>query len=217
MEPRDPYESAAAYARRVAQSDNAEERSFIVRRTPDYPKEGLTYDPDRNTLTIYRTAFGAGKTNFADVFGGGLRRDEENYASAIGFAISATEIEKESYEANNGFGARVTVTRTRRQVKAIWERAGKPGEDSFVGTRSFRPVAVLRVEPDLARELMERGSTALLFIPRAPYQASGKSTVAPSFNSPREREDNIEVVTGDIQCAFLLDAQDIVRHAFSVK
>ena len=168
----------------------------------------MSYDPDRQLLTIYDTAFGVGEINFSHI--ASLRpaniRDD-NFTSAIGFAISATETGEDAYEATNSFGARVMVTRTDRQVNAIWERAGRMGQSQFIGVGSFRPVAQIRMAPDAARDFVEEGGIAFLIVPKPPFQASGVSVLEASFSRPRERRDTINVIIADVQCAFLFDSR----------
>ena len=214
--PRDRYESTSDYARRLALAPDVSISPFIVPVVPDYPGRGLSYDPDRKLLKIYATAFGAGQVNFGDVFRDGYRSGYDNFSGAVGFRLSARTVDETTYEANNAFGAKVTVTRTTRDVQAVWERAGKRMEDPLVGMKSG-VVASLTMEPDAARELIERGRAALMFVPRAPFRAQGQSTIPADFRRPRERIDRIDVVVADIQCAFLVDPSGNLTRAFIVK
>jgi len=213
--PRDAYESSSDYAARLAAA-TMPDQTFIIRRIPPYANEGLSYNPDSRTLTVYRTAFGAGKVNFGQVMGGASARGRDNFANAIGFLVGETVLSTETYEATNGFGAHVTVTRSNRRLETLWERDGELGEDPFEGMRSGH-VAVLSMDPAAARELIEQGSAALMFVPRASYRISGTSELRGTFQNPRERVDEVEIVTGDIRCGFLLDGSNTVRHAFEVR
>jgi hypothetical protein len=218
MAPRSSYESTADYGRRLAEADGRSQEPLIIRRVGSRESEGLSYDADRHILSVYRSAFGLGEINFSDI--PSLRTDDarsDNFTGAIGFLISAGETGQETYEATNAYGARITVTRTRRQVSAIWESSGRMDQSQFIGTAPFKPVAQLRMGPDAARDIIEGGSTALLFVPKAPFQASGTSTVEASFSHPRERVDTISVIIADVRCAFLLDRVGNVLHAFEVR
>ncbi len=217
ISPRTSYESTADYERRLAQTAAPGASRVVVRRHPNHPGEGLSYDPDRQILTVYDTAFGAGQINFSSVFGREARASDDNFTGAIGFQVGATETGQDTYEATNAYGARVPVTRTERQVDAVWERVGRRGESQFVGVGSYRPVARIPMAPDSARDLIEGGAAALLFVPKTPFQASGTSVLEPSFSRPRERRDTINVIIADVQCAFLLNGAGIAMYAFTVK
>ncbi|MGC1270857.1 MAG: hypothetical protein WA842_09715 [Croceibacterium sp.] len=214
--PKNDFESTDTYVRRLAAAEPQGSRSFVLRRTPKYEGEGLSYDPDRRVLTVYRAAFGAGRTNFNNIGGQGMIRGKDNFASAIGFEIATIETGRDTYVATNGFGAEVTVVRVTQQVNALWERPGKQGEDPFEHMDSGI-VARIPMEPAVARDLIEHGAAALTFTPKAPYHAATTALVPPSFNSPRERRDVITVLTGDVHCGFLIDSQGVVAHAFTVK
>jgi hypothetical protein len=214
--PRDALESNADYQRRIAQMPAHDQASVILPIVAERRGDGLSYDSDRRVLNVYRAAFGAGRVNFGAVFHDSLTGHDDNFASAIGFRLGMTVVKEETYQASNAFGANVTVTRTIRDVRTVWERAGKIGEGPFFGMRRGL-IAQLPMAPDNARELIERGSTALLIVPRSPYKAIGVSTLEPTFQWPVERVDHVRVLIADVQCGFLLNSQSVVAQAFSSK
>jgi len=214
--PRDRFESAADYTTRLASAELADPKPVIIRKIWQAGDEGMSYNTDSQTLTVYGSAFGAGRTNFREIMGLPIQRGRDNFASAIGFELNVTQTAQETFEATNGFGAKFAVTRTIRHIDTVWERAGEIGEDPFLGMRSGR-LAILTMEAPVARELFENGSAALLFVSRPPFRDSGTSTIGAEFSRPRERQDNVDVLIGDIQCGFLLNAQDQVTHAFTTK
>lgn len=214
IEPQGAYESTSEYEARLDGAAAQVSRPTIIRRGAT--TSGLSYDADDQTLTVYETAFGATQINFSDIFGR-PHRSRSNFASAVGFLVNAEVTEQEQYEATNGFGARFAVERTNRRISAVWERAGERGE-SPVGSRSRTgSIAEINMPPDQARDIIERGHTALLISPTAPFIAHGTSTIAATFRRPRERIDTIDVVVADIQCAFILDSSDVVVQAFEVR
>jgi hypothetical protein len=215
---RGPYESTADYQRRLSGAAGGVQDPVVVRRTTNRKGDGLSYDPDRQILTVYGSAFGTGEINFSHI--APLRpadRLDDNFTGAIGFLVGLAEIGQDAYEAGNAYGARVTVTRTTRRVHAIWERAGKLGQSQFLGVSQFKPVARLRMGPDAAKDIIEGGGGAILFVPKSPYQASGTSTLDANFARPRERVDMISVIIADVQCAFLLNRVGTVVHALEVR
>lgn len=214
MEGKSAYESTADYERRLA--TEAGQRSILLNRTPSRVGEGLSYDPDRQTLTIYPAAFGAGSINFSIIFGIGSR-GLDAFASAVAFNLEAMEVGKESYEATNGFGAKVMVTRTTRRVHALWERHGKNGESQFARKSAFRPLAIVAMAPDAARDLIEHGSIAFLAVPKPPFKGAGIDAVAPDFQRPRERVDNVTALIADVQCAYVRASDGTAIAAFAVR
>lgn len=216
--PQDSYESTADYERRLARSAIAAIAPALVQRRPTHPGEGLSYDADRQILTVYGSAFGTGQINFSSVFPrSAYRAREDNFTSAIGFKIETLETGRESFEATNGFGATVTVTRIDQKVSAVWERAGRLGESQFLGVGSFKPVARIPMKPNDARALIEGGSAALLFVPKPPFVVEGMSVLEASFTRPRENRDTVTVIVADVQCGFLLSQAGTILYAFPVR
>jgi hypothetical protein len=211
--PKGQFESSADYERRLAEAQGASREPVFVRGAR--PADGLSYNADRQELTIYGRAFGAGRINFRDVFGFD-RSKLDNFSSAIGFELESRETSRETYQATNAFGARADVLRTNREVDTIWERAGRLGESSLVEMPAYGPVR-MKVAPRDARDVIENGSTAFLLTPKPPFRRTGSSGVAPSFGSPRERVDSINVIISDIRCAFLLSGSGRVVLALTVR
>ena len=216
IEAKSTYESTADYERRLAAASGQTSRPILLKRTPSYVGEGLSYDADRRILTIRPTAFGAGQINFSMIFGMGPP-GMDPFASAIAFGLEARDVAKENYEANNGFGAQVTVTQTTRQVHALWEQHGKRGDSPFLGNSPFKPLAAISMTPQAARDVIERGSVTLLAVPKAPFKKTGLNAVAPDFRRPRERIDQVTALIAYVQCAYLQASDGSVIAAFAVR
>lgn len=216
VEKKTPYESAADYERRLAAASGTSSSALLLTRKPTRVGEGLSYDAERRILKIYPSAFGAGAINFAMIFGM-APRGQDAFASAVAFSLEATEESKDSYEATNGFGAKVMVTRTTRRVHALWERHGKLGESQFTGRDAFKPLAEIAMAPDLASDVIERGSVALLAVPKPPFKATGIDGVGPDFRRPRERVDNVTALIADVQCAYIRRSDGTAAAAFAVR
>jgi hypothetical protein len=207
------FESTADYERRLAEAQAASREPLFVRGAR--PGEGLSYNADRQELTIYSAAFGSGRVNFRNVFGFDRSR-LDNFTSAVGFQLGIRETGSETYEATNAFGARAEVQRTRREVDTIWERAGKLGESPLVEMPAHGPRRI-RMAPGDARDVIENGSTAFLLTPKPPFRRTGSSGLAPTFRNPQERLDTINVMISDIRCAFLLSGSGKVAFALTVR
>lgn len=216
MAKKTPYESMADYERRLAAASRTSSAALLLVRKPTRVGEGLSYDAERRILKIYPTAFGAGAINFTMIFGM-APRGQDAFASAVAFSLEATEESKESYEATNGFGAKVMITRTTRRVHALWERHGKRGESQFAGKNAFTPLAEILIAPDLARDVIERGTIAFLAVPTPPFKATGVDGVAPDFQRPRERLDNVTALIADVQCAYVRQSDGTAIAAFAVR
>lgn len=216
IEPKSTYESTADYEHRLTIATGQHPDPILLKRTPSRVSEGLSYDPNRRALTIYPAAFGAGSINFSTIFGIGSR-GLDAFASAIAFNLEATEVGKEDHEATNGFGARVMVTRTTRRVHALWERHGRNGESQFAGKSAFRPLAVIAMAPDAARDVIEHGSIAFLVAPKPPFRGAGIDGVAPDYRHPRERIDQVTAIIADVQCAYVRASDGTAMAAFAVR
>lgn len=216
IEKKTPYESAADYERRLAAAPRTSSAALLLIRTPTRVGEGLSYDVERRILKIYPTAFGAGAINFTMIFGI-APRGLDTFASAVAFSLETTEESQDSYEATNGFGAKVLVTRTTRRVHALWERHGKLGESQFAGRNALKPLAEMAMAPDLARDVVECGSVALLAVPKPPFKTTGIDRVGPDFRRPRERIDNVTALVADVQCAYVRRSDGTAVAAFAVR
>jgi hypothetical protein len=216
VDPKSAYESSPAYEQRLAAAATNAVSPLWLGRTPDYAGQGLSYNADRQLLTIYPSAFGAGAINFTYIFGLG-QRGQDAFTSALAFSLEARGIGTETYEATNGFGAKVTVTRTTREVYALWERHGARGDAQFVGAKVGKPLAEIPLEPEAARSVIERGTVRFLAVPKPPSKATGVQRIAPDFTRPRERVDTISVLIADIQCGYVHDGHGTALAAFAVR
>lgn len=216
IDPKSAYESSAAYEQRLAAAATNHLSPLLLNRTPDYVGQGLSYNADRQLLTIYPSALGAGSVNFTSIFGLG-QRGQDAFSSALAFSLDARDMSSETYEATNGFGAKVTVTRTNRRVYALWEGHGALGDAQFVGAKLGKPLAELSLAPEAARSVIERGTVSFLAVPKPPFKATGVQRIEPDLRRPRERVDAISVLIADIQCAYVHDGNGTVVAAFAVR
>jgi len=214
--PKGPYESTAEYESRLAAAQSGGVSPVNIRRGNSRP--GLSYNADRQELTVYEQAFGAGELNYADVLGrprvGSL---EDYYSGAIGFVIDEIETGRRTFEATNGFGARTLVESIEGRINAVWERAGRLTESPFQGMRLAGTSSTLRVGPAEARDIIENGATALMVVPRPPYIRTGTSMREATFAFPREHINAVTILMADIQCAFLVDGHGRVVLALPVR
>lgn len=109
------------------------------------------------------------------------------------------------------------MTRTTREVYALWERHGARGDAQFVGAKVGKPLAEIPLAPEAARSVIERGTVRFLAVPKPPFKAAGVQRIAPDFRNPRERVDNITVLIADIQCAYVHDGDGTAVAAFAVR
>jgi hypothetical protein len=214
VEPKGPYESSLEYEKRLATTQRPSVPIIVANRPLDL--DDHSYDPDRKIFKLYTSHFGAGAINFSSILGHSTTK-EDNFSSAVAFKVHELQLTKDTYQTTNGFGAPVTVTRTKRQVGALWERPGKLGESPFPDYKRGKPLAELSMEPHVAQDIVERGTIAYLIEPRAPFTAQGKSSISASFRYPFEVEQDIKVIIGDIQCAYLRRSDGTLVAAFPVR
>lgn len=209
------YESPASYERRLADA-NYLDQQYVIRRSSNQARPW--YDADHAELVVDSHDFGAREVDFKSIFQStGDTRSYKIMDSDIGFLVDADVVARSKYAATNAFGAHFDVERVDRNVTAVWKSIGKLGGGEFVGAKGFGPIARLKLAPQVARDIIESGTTALLVVPRAPFLRTGSTVLAPSFSSPHERRDAITVAIADVRCAFLLDGGSRVVAAFAVK
>lgn len=212
--PKDDYESQEEYQKRLDTANSTADINPVFVRVNLRP--GLSYDPDKKMLRVYRHNFGIGQTNFREVLKLPYERGADTFSNAIRFTVSSVDTGTETYTASNGFGAQFQVEKTYRTVGAVFERSGEIGKSPIVEMKGFGPL-LFPMPPERARAIVEQGGPALLIIPKAPFRADGLSRVMPSYRFRMDISKIVRVIHADIRCAFLLDDQQTVFAAFTVR
>lgn len=216
VEPKSEYELQSEYEKRLnAASDGFASQPLLIRGEWDI---GPYFDAETSKLIVHGSALGHGRISFASVLGArsdGLKNDYRS--GAIAFQLAVTSEEKSTYSAQNGFGASFEIERTERHINALFERPGDSRKSVFMGGRKFKPLAEVEMSGERARDIVENGSFAIAFIPKAPFQSRGVSRVAPSARFRRDVVRNVSVIHADIRCAYVLNGSGATVASFEVK
>lgn len=191
--------------------------TFIVNYQPN--SEYLVYDADAGALSVKSYFFRNLNTSYSDVFGYGSPLDGKlkyGHSDNIDVVVGETQRPTGSYAGSNAYGATATVTNIQRDTQSIWDREAKYGEDIFV-RQADGLLGSIPMSPNEARALKASASAAIVVAPRWPYLAKGTKTWTPTINRPTHVTNDITVITGDIQCALLLDAAKRVIAAYTTK
>lgn len=210
--PRDAYESTSDYQKRLDRAARAAPMETIVIDRP-WGGDPPTYNPDKGVLPIYPNSLGVGALDFGSV----LRTPLPDSFGGIGFEVTRKVTGRSTYEANNGFGAKVIVQHRDEQSDVIWEGSLKLGESPFPDSKGFRPVITLSLDPARARDIVEQGGSALVVMPKPPFRQDGQTALAPSFNVPSSYTRKVRVLWADVRCALIYDGSKKVVAALMVK
>lgn len=214
---RSEFETTEAFNSRQGAAAAQLPATFIVSYQPNL--QYLVYDADAGALSVKSYFFRNRNTSYSDVFGYGSPFDGKvkyGHSDNIDVVVGETERPTGSYAGSNAYGATAIVTRIQRDTQSIWDREAKYGEDIFNGDAGVL-LDSIPMQPNEARALKGSASAAIVFTPRWPYLAKGTKTWTPTINRPTHVTNDITVITGDIQCALLLDSTKRVLAAYATK
>lgn len=208
---KDEYETTKSFEDRVAAATEILSAPIIVEIPLD--RKFITYDADESKLSVGKYAFSNLRTNYTSVFGYGTPfygKVKFSYWSNIDIVFPYEEKKLGSYIARNSMGAKITVTKLARNTKVIFEREAIRDE-GVLSSPKYPPNTPLltysNITPDMAKRAKTTARAAIVFVPKAPYFATGKYPWGePTLTSPVEIDETLEVAIGDIQCALFLNA-----------
>lgn len=132
-----------------------------------------------------------------------LAKKPQQLANDIAFDIERVVASKDSYSTSDGFGAQVQVSKTTYNTKVIWEAQILWGKKPFTNQKNLI-VANIPMPPNAAKDLVEKGLVALQIVPQ--FKTNGVWFTTPRFQIPYETVHQQDVITGDIQCGYILHA-----------
>lgn len=208
---KDEFETTKAFEDRVAAAIVLFKDPQIVEIPID--RKFITYDADTSKLSVESYAFKNLSTNYSEVFGYGTQfygKIKFGYSSNIDIVFPYEEKNNGSYIGKNAMGAEISVTRLVRNTKVIFEREAAIGEGVLTSSKYPPHTPLLsysNITPEIAKTVKTTARAAIVFVPKAPYFATGKFPWGePTLKRPTEIDETLEVAIGDIQCALFLNA-----------
>jgi hypothetical protein len=213
--PKGEFETTAAYQARVAASGQA--GPLVISKRMEDPKY-LEYDADQQAFKVQKYLFDNTNWPAWEAFyhaKNGVSASSSSDGN-IDIVISSTDTPTGSYQAQNGFGARTTVTKITRTIKVIFQGEGRYGEDLFLTKSTV--LGTIPMAVDQAKTFRQLAKIAFVVVPTAPYvtRASylwGETTI----DSPSEMRINAVILDADIQCALLTDNLNKVLAAYPTR
>ena len=194
--------------------------SELILVKPSEGREYIAYDADRRVLKISRFALHNTGLNEMALFGPGAPYEAlvRSRLSSYGVVLSQDESVVGAYEASNAFGASATVLKVRRTTKGVYDRPADIGAQGLfpsADTSADHIAIELPLDPMTAQRLISNVRFAYLVEPRTPYflSAAYGFPSTPTLSDPREVIEDVSVIYGDLQCAFVLDDNDTVLAA----
>lgn len=213
--PKGEFETTAAYQARVASAGN--NGPLVISKKMEDPKY-LEYDADQQVFKVQKYLFDNTNWPAWEAFyhaKNGVKASTSS-GSNLDIVISSNDTPTGTYQAQNGFGARTTVTKITRTIKVIFQGEGRYGEDLFLTKEPA--LGTIPMSVDQARTFRQLAKIAFVVVPTAPYVTRanylwGETTI----DSPTEMRINAIVLNADIQCALLTDNLNKVLAAFPTR
>ena len=215
--PKDEFETTAAYNKRIAVIAERAPSILILGKVPE-SRDYFEYEADRQMLRIKKYAFD--NTNFSEwdaLYHTDLQEQiPVDITDNISVVISATEKPTGTYEASNAYGKSVTVTKTIRTVKAIFDRKypGYRSGPSIFQSTTDDIVGELSLPSEEARRLKPLLGIAFVVKPFAPYIVEGEYPGKPTINYPFDVTTRFTILFADLRCALLLDDRNTVLASY---
>lgn len=214
--PKDEFETTAAYEARLAAADNSK---LIVISKPIEDIKYLSYDADAGALHIESYAFNSTVFDAWNAFYATKSEIKASVLSNRATVVSKLDVTTGSYTAQNGFGAKTTVTKVTRTLKAIFEAEERDSSNKlFVNTDSNGVIGALPMSAVEAKVFKRQAKIAFVVIPKKPYvvrstYAEGKTTI----NNPIDMMVNATILIADFQCGLLINSANQVLASFETK
>lgn len=222
LTPKDEFETSDAYKARVTEALAGIPKGLLLIEKKPEDRKFFEYNADSQELSIvsfafHNTGFDAWGAFYGTVYNDRLKADTSNNAVVV---VERTEIPDGSYEAENGFGVKIQVTKLKLLTYVIYEGPRKVGDYNFFKkeTEKGSYVGKLKLPPAEAKKLKSEARLAFVVLPRDPYIVVGQYLVGePTIKNPVERIDTYKALIADIQCGLLMDKSGKVLGAYAAK
>jgi hypothetical protein len=198
----------------------------MILKSPEDRDRHIRYDADAGRLAIQSYAFDNTSFDAWTAFYGTPYAASLN-ASTIGnidAVISQRDTPNGTYEGQNAYGARWTITRINRTTQAIFDRTLGPREGVFGGlfpSADSTPYVAgyIDMPPEVAQRVKPALKLAFVVMPREPFiirntfPGRGRITI----QNPRDVTETATVLIGDIQCGLVLDTSNHVLGAYATR
>ncbi len=213
---KDEFETTAQFEARVTAALGGILSTYII--SAQFNAKYAVYDADRQMFTIKSYAIHGVNTSWGAVFGyGSTLYNKVNYSmfdDNVDLVLSSKETVVDRYKGSNAFRASATISKIDRNVRAIFDRKAKSGENLFFTTT----IAEIAANLTNARALKDSFGAAVVVKPKAPWFARGtKNWGSPTINSPRDIDENVTALIADIQCALIIDGTNTVLAAVTTR
>lgn len=213
--PKGEFETTDAYQGRLAAAGSS--GPLIISKKIE-GAEYLAYNADKGVFEVKSYLFD--NTNFSawDTFY--YAKVTAVKAGTIGnldVTISSSEVATGTYSAQNGFGAKTTVTKIARTEKAIFDReTARYGEELFPNKDAV--IGELPMSTTEAQAFKVQAKIAFVVAPKLPYVVRatypyGETTIS----NPTDVTVNATVLVADIQCGLLMNSANQVVAAFQTR
>lgn len=200
--------------------------TMIIRAAFDRSK--VHYDADNSRFVIETYAWDNLATKSEKVFGYKNKygiRATDFYDRDIG--LGSVEKPIKTYEASSAFGAKATVVAVEETRYSIFDRPGSyQDRDKHpdwvvdaklpVGEYGDSPIIFVAASRDVAPTLKKALNGHIVIRPKEPFTATGKDYFSPTINVPKEVDETINIIVGDILCAVITDPTEKALRTIDV-
>ncbi len=213
--PKGEFETTSAYQSRIAAAGNS--GPLVIGKKLEDPKY-LEYNADLQLFSVQKYLFDNTNWPAWEAFYHAKNGVKASTMSSgnLDVVLSSSDTPTGTYSAQNGFGARTTVTKLTRTIKVIFEGEGRYGEDLFLTKETV--LGTVPVNLEQAKTFRQQAKIAFVVVPKAPFVTRanylwGETTI----RNPTEVTVNAIVLNADFQCALLTDGINKVLAAFPTR
>ena len=215
VEPKGEFETSDAYRARLAASGAS--GPLIIAKKIEGAKY-LAYNADKGAFDVQSYLFD--NTNFSawDTFYYAKSGVKASTIGNLDVTISSSEVTTGSYAAQNGFGAKATITKITRTEKAIFDRETVGYNEQLFVNNKDGIIGQVSMSVADAQAFKPQAKIAFVVVPKLPYIVRatfpyGKTTIS----NPTDVTVNATVLVADIQCGLLMNGTNQVVAAFQTR
>jgi hypothetical protein len=211
---KDEFETTAAYNARVDSARSGLPTGPILVAIPD--NSLIKYDADSGmakvvSYSIFTSClvdqYSLSKEMKSVLFGKPGKFSNSSYC----LARMVRSEDCKTYQATNGYGAKLTVKKTYIFREGVYFGSGDSGQNFYLENKSYSsdPVFSFPASVIEARSLKIHSQMLILVQPVAPFTGNGNYYSKPTLNSPRETLIKTDLIVGKPLCFAIGDKQTL--------
>ena len=225
IDPKGEFETTAEFELRNRAAIGGTSKPLVLSKAREDIKF-FEYDADTQQLGIKTYAFNNTLFMARDAFYGveAAKMLEPDPLYNFSFVLSSKDTIVGTYDAQNAYGAKATITKVRRNMEVVFDRGrnykldGQSPDLFPAADQSPYMVGFLPLSPAEAQRLKPILKIAFVIEPKEPFVIENSYLdVEPTISQPREISVVATVLIADIKCGLVTDEKNVVLGAYSTR